>query len=338
MDVNTILAPFAEHDLEQLSLHCREAAVNDDSSNCSKGLSQEEWSLLADIIEDALWKQPWPRETKIGLGFELYERFPAYSPSLLPFYHLVRDERIVYPETKPGQSMIERFLGPKSRPETVPETEMIWKRFAHYLAGPPYLADPVCSLLWLEMFEDQETVEDAWNGMVTYCSGSTAIRRLLNIAGPVPYSLKEPFYLACLKELQYHEAILESLVRCIEDVYGQIDKEKAAGLLQKLQVDASSDSYQFVAKSLTPCKEIQIFNEMHVKALQTDAAGAVGCLGYVIGCHPFGSKLEAGSPLDRIVERERAIAELGIIAYLRTKTGEDLGYNPDAWIQKYAKR
>jgi hypothetical protein len=77
---------------------------------------------------------------------------------------------------------------------------------------------------------------------------------------------------------------------------------------------------------------------MRVQALQSDAAGAAGCLGYVVGYYPTGTKQTTGSRLDRIVERERTIAERDIIAYLRAKTGEDLGLNPEVWIGKYAKR
>jgi hypothetical protein len=42
--------------------------------------------------------------------------------------------------------------------------------------------------------------------------------------------------------------------------------------------------------------------------------------------------------VDRMVERDRALAVRDILACLRIKTGEDLGDSPEAWIQKYAKR
>jgi hypothetical protein len=85
-------------------------------------------------------------------------------------------------------------------------------------------------------------------------------------------------------------------------------------------------------------EEIKIFGEMRTRALQSDPAGAAGCLEYVMGYYPSGSKQETGSRLDRMVEHERSLAARDIVAYLRTKTGEDLGERPEAWIQKYAKR
>jgi hypothetical protein len=81
-----------------------------------------------------------------------------------------------------------------------------------------------------------------------------------------------------------------------------------------------------------------IFDEMRIKALQGDVADAAGCLEYVVRYYPSGTKQETGSQLDRVVERDRALAVRDIIVYLRTKTGEDLGDNPEAWIKKYAKR
>jgi hypothetical protein len=85
-------------------------------------------------------------------------------------------------------------------------------------------------------------------------------------------------------------------------------------------------------------EQTQIFDEMRTKALHSDAAGAVGCLEYVVSYYPSGSKQETGSRLDRMVERERTLAERDILAYLRTKTGEDLGENPEVWIRKHAKK
>ncbi|MGO8926236.1 MAG: hypothetical protein ACLQU3_05015 [Limisphaerales bacterium] len=84
--------------------------------------------------------------------------------------------------------------------------------------------------------------------------------------------------------------------------------------------------------------QTQIFDEMRTKALQSDPAGAAGCLQYVVNYYPSGSKQETGSRLDRIVERERTLAVRDIIAHLRVKTGQDLGENPDAWIQKYTTK
>jgi hypothetical protein len=85
-------------------------------------------------------------------------------------------------------------------------------------------------------------------------------------------------------------------------------------------------------------EQTRIFEEMRTQAIQTDAAGAVGCIEYVVGYYPSGTKQETGSQLDHMVERERALAVRDIVALLRVKTGQDLGENPEAWIRKYGKK
>ena len=79
-------------------------------------------------------------------------------------------------------------------------------------------------------------------------------------------------------------------------------------------------------------EQTKIFDEMRKKALQSDATEAAGFLAYAAYYYPSGTKQEAGSRLDRIVEGDRALAVRDIIAYLRTKTGEDLGAGPEPWI------
>jgi hypothetical protein len=85
-------------------------------------------------------------------------------------------------------------------------------------------------------------------------------------------------------------------------------------------------------------EQIGIFEDVRVRALLADAAGAAGSLDYIVRYYPSGTKQVAGSQLDSIVERARADAIRAIIAHLRAKTGEDLGDNPEKWIQKYALR
>lgn len=84
-------------------------------------------------------------------------------------------------------------------------------------------------------------------------------------------------------------------------------------------------------------EQTQIFDEMRTRALQASPSDAAGCLKYVVHYYESGSKQQTDSRLDRMVERERRRATRDIIAYLRSKTGQDLGESPEAWIQKYAQ-
>ena len=85
-------------------------------------------------------------------------------------------------------------------------------------------------------------------------------------------------------------------------------------------------------------EQTEIFDNMRREALSADAVGAAQSLAYVVNYYPTGTKQVRGSLLDRMVERERTNAVLEIISHLRTKTGEDLGDDPEKWIQKYAVR
>ena len=81
-----------------------------------------------------------------------------------------------------------------------------------------------------------------------------------------------------------------------------------------------------------------LFQKMLDTALPGDARIAAECLGFLDGYYPSGSKQVTGSRLDRIVERERTRVSRMIIDHLRSKTGQDLGANPNAWIEKYGTR
>lgn len=85
-------------------------------------------------------------------------------------------------------------------------------------------------------------------------------------------------------------------------------------------------------------EQVQMFEEMRLRALQTPPSEAAGCLQYVICYYPSGTKQQAGSSLDRMVERERHRVVSDIIDYLRAKTGEDLGKDPHAWIDKHGRK
>ena len=84
-------------------------------------------------------------------------------------------------------------------------------------------------------------------------------------------------------------------------------------------------------------EQVHTFDEMLDKALHSDASGAAGCLEYVVGYYPSGTKQAPGSRLDRLVESARLQSVREIVAYLLSKTSKDLGTDPEPWIKKYAR-
>src|SRR5262245_45870742 len=85
-------------------------------------------------------------------------------------------------------------------------------------------------------------------------------------------------------------------------------------------------------------EQTAIFEQMRAQALRSGPAEAAGCLDYAVNYYPSGTKQEAGSRLDRVVERHRVSAVRDIIAHLRSKTGQDHGDDPRAWVERFAAR
>jgi NhaP-type Na+/H+ or K+/H+ antiporter len=79
-----------------------------------------------------------------------------------------------------------------------------------------------------------------------------------------------------------------------------------------------------------------IFEEMRAKAMHADFPNVVDYLEYTAHYYPSGTKQVQGSHLDRLVERARQSAVAAIISYLRQKSGQDLGDDPEAWIKRFS--
>jgi len=95
------------------------------------------------------------------------------------------------------------------------------------------------------------------------------------------------------------------------------------------------DSVQLRLRVAFAGEQIEVFKNLRALALSSNAPGAAQSLESVVHYYPSGTKQVSGTPLDLVVERERADAICAIVAHLRAKTGEDLGDAPEAWIQKY---
>jgi hypothetical protein len=111
-----------------------------------------------------------------------------------------------------------------------------------------------------------------------------------------------------------------------------------AGLLTLLVVLLFVSHFRLVLELAFASDSSDIFAEMRDKALRGDPQEAVGCLEYVVCYYPSGTRLREGSRFDRMVERERACAVREILAYLRARTGLDLGEDPGPWIERFAAK
>ena len=82
--------------------------------------------------------------------------------------------------------------------------------------------------------------------------------------------------------------------------------------------------------------EVRDLDKCRDWALQAEPQKAVEYLDMLDQSPPKSWTAHRGN-LGRVIEIERASAIREIIAYLRKKTGEDLGDDPKKWIQKYEK-
>lgn len=212
---------------DRLSTEVKEVSVDYGKKGIIKKLSPETWNLF-EAISDQVWSSALPIVQKISLGFQLYEIFPSYYHFLVPFYRGISKKEIVQPEEK----------------------KIIWVHFMKYLAAPQYYADPVGYVLWAHFFEDETLVKETWQGLINNYTDIKSLLKLVEVAGPVPFSLKEIQYNNLLKDPTTHELILESLFHSADDAYGKIDTEKARALFIQLKVDIESENYKQLKEKL----------------------------------------------------------------------------------------
>ena len=123
-----------------------------------------------------------------------------------------------------------RRLGPLGR-------DAFWAAYRSLLAQEDdRLAAPVAYSLWVDYFEDSETVAEAWGGLTSADLGPRGLERLLHASGPVPWRLKAPLYESLLPDPAWHPAIFSGLVNSRFDTYGRIDVSAASRLLDRLQL------------------------------------------------------------------------------------------------------
>ena len=218
---------LSKDEVNILSNEAKTIAIDAGKKAVYKDLLSKSWDLF-DEMSDKVWTSTMPSAKKIALGFQLYETFPSYFHFLRPFYHLICYNEITNPEEK----------------------EIIWKRFMKYLVAEKYYADPVAYVLWVEFFEDASTVEETWHGLVNNYSDKNSLLRLLEVAGPVPFDLKETVYNNLLGDEENHDHIFKSLLYSAYDVFGKIDKKKTLNILPKLKVDTNTENYRLLMEKL----------------------------------------------------------------------------------------
>lgn len=120
------------------------------------------------------------------------------------------------------------------------EKAVLWQAYREALdSDDDRLADPMAYSLWVDYFEDMDSVDEAW----VECSRRDRhpwrrrLQRILSKAGPVPWRLKAPLLEELVVDRAWHRHIFQALAGSAVDVYGQIDAVHARHLLLRLELD-----------------------------------------------------------------------------------------------------
>jgi hypothetical protein len=170
---------------------------------------------LADVWHDGKTSLP----DRVDLALRIYQEMPCYANTmeLKSFYG------------KFGTAEKRRF----------------WDMYRAALdSDDDRLAEPVAYSLWVDFYEDQETVHEAWQE-TSRCDETASRRRLqrvLEIAGPVPWHLKEPVFEQLIGDAAWHPFIFRALVGSAFDAYGALDPRAAKTWLDRLHLsEATTD-------------------------------------------------------------------------------------------------
>jgi hypothetical protein len=167
-------------------------------------------------IETYIWDGDLSPEARIDLLFEVYDDMPAYGHLMYAKHNYTR-------------------LPPAQRQE-------FWRFVRDRLAGDDLaLRQPLEYSLWCDFFEDQDTVHEAWNALVTPDASSRLLESVLLHSGPVPYDLKRRLYDRLLPDPKWHPFIFRSLLHSRFDYFGDFDPKHAEKLLRRLKIPEDTE-------------------------------------------------------------------------------------------------
>jgi hypothetical protein len=117
--------------------------------------------------------------------------------------------------------------------------QKLWTAYRAALASDdPRVADPVSYVLWVDFFEDPSTVDEAWRETARWDlpPWHRRLRRVLDVAGPVPWPHKEALFEHLVGDPSWHAPIARALIGSAFDVYGHLDAAAARRWLDRLQL------------------------------------------------------------------------------------------------------
>lgn len=188
-----------------------------------------EWDLITNICEgvrENKWGQLSSKQ-RIALLIDVFEFLPHYTSSSHLYKAFAHDD-----------------LDPQAK-------ITLWNGLISQISSEnEYARKPIEYVLWVDFFEDQKTCKEAWSELTSRASCPNILDRLLVIAGPVPFDLKQPFYERLSSDQSRHGVLAESLAHSINDYYGQIDLEEAKKYLKILMLPMENAHFSFLRDHL----------------------------------------------------------------------------------------
>ncbi|HEV2777295.1 MAG TPA: hypothetical protein VGV90_17030 [Solirubrobacteraceae bacterium] len=118
------------------------------------------------------------------------------------------------------------------------ERRMLWDAYRTWLAhDDERLADPVAHSLWVDFFEDEATLREAWHEVTRrdVAPWEQRVARVLQVSGPVPWSLKAGLLEELVAQPRLHHAVFRALAGSAFDPFGDLGPG-AAALLARLEL------------------------------------------------------------------------------------------------------
>lgn len=117
----------------------------------------------------------------------------------------------------------------------------LWEGLRELLdAKDDRLADPIAYSLWVDYFEDPDrlAVEETWRLLVDGRPKDRALRRILEVSGPVPVALKGELFQRTIDDRTWHDSIFRALVNSRTAMYGEWDVAWGQGVFDRLEQPA----------------------------------------------------------------------------------------------------
>ncbi len=159
---------------------------------------------------DAWWRADASLDERLQTALRLYSEMPCYANTLaLHDFHREFDEA---------------------------QRSMLWNACRAWLASEDdRLADPIAHALWVDFFEDEATVEEAWLQTTRrdVAPWEQRVERVLQVAGPVPWAGKAGLLEELAGDPRLHHAVFRALAGSAFDPFGDLGPD-AAALLDRL--------------------------------------------------------------------------------------------------------